>query len=153
MNVPIFDTFKYSGENLPNSSCHFLNRKSVFPQILHDSSLSLKINPLYFFSSNVIFFAPRRPMKVQIFETFEYLDRNSPTSCHFWKNKSPFLQILFHSSVSWDRTLLYFFNWNFKYFQQKEPIKVQIWWNFTWAVESCKVCTSMGSFCENHVKF
>ena len=29
-------------------------------------------------------------------------------------------------------TSLYLFSWSFIYFQQKEPIKVQIWWNFTW---------------------
>ena len=33
-------------------------------------------------------------------------------------------------------TALYFFSWNFVYFQQKEFIKVHIWWNFTWAVKS-----------------
>ena len=35
---PNFDTFECSGENLPNVSCHFPNRKSVFLQILHQSS-------------------------------------------------------------------------------------------------------------------
>ena len=35
------------------------------------------------------------------------------------------------------------FSWNFIYFQQ----------NFTWAVESLKFCTLMGSFCPNHIKF
>ena len=50
-----YDTFKYSGENLPNSSCHFPNHKSVFLQILHDSSVSWTITPLYFFGSNVIY--------------------------------------------------------------------------------------------------
>ena len=63
------------------------------------------------------------------FENFECSGQNSPNSCHFWNNKSVFLQILHHSSVSWDITPLYFFSWNFIYFQQKEPIKVQIWWN------------------------
>ena len=47
-----FDTFKCFDENLPNSSCHFPNHKSVFLQILHDSSVSWKITPLYFFSWN-----------------------------------------------------------------------------------------------------
>ena len=50
-------------------------------------------------------------------------------------------------------TPLYVFSWHCIYFQQKEPIKVQIWWNFTWAVKSLKYCTLMGSFCKNHVKF
>ena len=38
------------------------------------------------------------------------------------------------SFSSWDITPMYFFSLNVMYFQQKESIKVQIWWNFTWAV-------------------
>ena len=90
-------------------------------------------------------------MKLQIFETFDCSGQISPNSCHFWKNRSVFLQMLHQSSGSWDIIPQYFFSWNFIYF--KEPIKVQIWWNFTWAVESLKFCTLMGSFCPNHVQF
>ena len=50
---PNFDTFQCSGKNLINSSCYFSNHKSVFLQILHHSSLSWKITPLYFFRSNI----------------------------------------------------------------------------------------------------
>ena len=56
---PNFETFDCSGENLPNSSCHFPNYKSVFLQIFHDTLL-------YFFSSNIIYFARKRAIKVQI---------------------------------------------------------------------------------------
>ena len=63
---PNFDTFKCSGENLPNSSCHFPSNKSVFLQILHHSSVSWKITPLYFFSSNNIHFAQKKPIEVKI---------------------------------------------------------------------------------------
>ena len=63
---PNFDTFQCSGENLPNSSCHFPNHKSVFLQTLHHSSVSWKITPLYFFKSNVIYFAQNEPTKVEI---------------------------------------------------------------------------------------
>ena len=35
-----FDIFKCSDKNLLNSWCHFPNHKSVFLQILHDSSVS-----------------------------------------------------------------------------------------------------------------
>ena len=55
------------------------------------------------------------------------------------------------------------FSWNFTYFQLKEPIKVQIWWNFTKAIESLKFCSLMGfafihvdgifPFCQNHIGF
>ena len=34
------NTFECSGENLPNSSCHFPSSKSVFLQVLHHSSVS-----------------------------------------------------------------------------------------------------------------
>ena len=44
-----FDTFKCSDENFPN-------HKSIFLQILHDSSLSWNITLLYFFRSNVLYF-------------------------------------------------------------------------------------------------
>ena len=52
-----FETFKSSGENFPYSSCHFLNHKSVFLQILHHHSVSWKITPLYSFKSNIKYFA------------------------------------------------------------------------------------------------
>ena len=45
------------------------------------------------------------------------------------------------------------FQLKFICFQQKESIKVQIWSNLTWAVESLKFCTVTGSFCPNHTKF
>ena len=122
-----FDTCKCSGENFSNSSCHFPNHNSVFLQILHDSSVSWKITPLYFFRPNVLYFTRKGPIKVQIVETFEWSDH--------------------HSSVSWDITPLYFFSSNYIYFQQKEPIKIQIWWNFTRAVKSLKFCFLMGFLC------
>ena len=150
-----FNTFKCSDESLPNSSCDSPNHKSAFLHILHDSLVSWKITPLYFFWSKVMYesYAQEGSIRVQIFETFECSDKNLPNSCHFWNNKLVFLQILHHSWVSWDITLLNFFSWNFIYFQQKERIKVQIWWKFTWAIKNLKFCTLMGSFGKNHIKF
>ena len=122
-----FDTFECSGENLQNSSCHFPSNKSVFLQILHHSSMSWKITPLYFFSSNNIYFAQKEPIKMTIFETFEWSGQILLNSlCQFWKNKSIPLQILYLSSVSWKITSLYFFSWVNIYFAPKKPIKVQI---------------------------
>ena len=37
---PTFETFECPGEKLPNSSCHFPNRNSVFLRILHHSSVA-----------------------------------------------------------------------------------------------------------------
>ena len=100
-----FDTFERSGENLSNSSWHFPSNKSVFLQILHHSSVSWKITPLYSFSSNDIYFAQKEPIKVKIFETFEYSGQNLSNSlCQFWNEKT----ILCPSSVSWKITPLYF---------------------------------------------
>ena len=126
-----FDTFKCSGENLQNSSCHFPSNKSVFLQILHHSSMSWKITPLYFFSSNNIYFAQNEPIKVKIFETFECSGQNlSNFLCQFWNNKSIPLQILHPSSVLWKITSLYFFSSNNIYFAEKEPIKMTIFETF-----------------------
>ena len=63
---PNFDNFNCSGENFPNFSCHFLSNKSVFLQILCPLSVSWKIDSLYLFSSNNIYFAPKEPIKVRI---------------------------------------------------------------------------------------
>ena len=67
-------------ENLPNSPCHFWKHKSVFLQILHQSSVSSNITLLYFFSSSIIYFGQKEPIKVQIFEKFECSGLNS-SSC------------------------------------------------------------------------
>ena len=117
IKVQIFEIFEYSVENLPNPSCYFPNKKLVFLQIWHDYLVSWKTTPLYFVRSKVIYFTRKGPIKVQILQTFGCSDQNSSNSWHFWNYKSVFLQILHQSSVSWDVTALYFFSWNFIYFQ------------------------------------
>ena len=125
------DTFECSGENLQNSSCHFPSNKSVFLQILHHSSMSWKITSMYFFSSNNIYFAQKEPIKVKMFETFEWSGQNLWNSLYqFSNNKSIPLQILYPSSVSCKITPLYLFSSNNIYFAQKEPIKVNIFETF-----------------------
>ena len=62
-----FETSVCTGENLPNPSCYFPNHESVFLQILHHTKMSWIISPLYFFRSNVIYFAQKGPIKVQFF--------------------------------------------------------------------------------------
>ena len=99
---PNLKTFECSGENLPNSWCYFSNYKLVFLQILHHSSVLWNINPLYLFSSSIIHFVQKEPIKVQIFETFECSGQNLWNSpCQFWNHESIPLQILHHSSLSW----------------------------------------------------
>ena len=127
MFIYIFEIFKCSGQNLTNSLCQFWNDKSVPLQIFHHSSFSWKITPLYFFNSNNINFFPKEPIKVKIFETCECSGQNLSNSlCQFcYENLIP-LQILHHSSVSLNRTPLYFLSSNNLYFAQKEPIKVKL---------------------------
>ena len=108
--MKIFGTFfECSGQNLSNFLCQFWNDNSIPLQILYLSSVSWKITPLYFFSSNNTYFAQKEPIKVKIFETFECSS-----------------QILCLSSVSWKICPLYFFSSNNIYFAQKEPIKMKI---------------------------
>ena len=124
---PSFKSFKCSGENLPNLSCHFSNHESVFVQNLHNSSVSWKITPLYFCSSNNIYLAQKEPINAKIFETFECSGQNLPHSlCQFWNDKLIPLGILHHSSCSWHVTPLCIFGSYFFYFGWKDPIKVPI---------------------------
>ena len=59
-----------------------------------------------------------------------------------------------HSSMSWDITLLYFFSWNFIWFLQKEPIKVQNFRKILIAqIKFPQICTLIGSFCWKYIKF
>ena len=94
---PNFETFKCSGENFPDCLCYFWKPKSVFLQILHQSSVPSNITPLYFFSLNIIYFGQRQPSKAQIFEIFECSDQNSSNSSY---------QFLHHPSLSWHITHL-----------------------------------------------
>ena len=146
-----FDTFKCSDENFPNSSSHFPNHKSFF-----FSELAWLFRLFNNFS--VIFLVKR-------YILFTKGTNQSPgfldylvlgTNFKFFallKKKSFFPQILHHSLVYWDITPLYLFSWNFIYFQQKEPIIVKSWQNFTWAVKSLTFCALVCSFCKNHIKF
>ena len=185
-----FDTLKCCGENLPNFSCLFSNHWSVFLQNLHNFSVSWKITPLYFCSSNNIYKEPIKKKKLTFrvlrsnfvkfmsilkrqvssssifvsffiimthnstvnlklihfllwrkgsyqssnFDTFKCSGENlQSSSCHFPSNKSVFLQILHHSSISWKITPLYFFSSKNTYFAQKESIKMKIFETFEYS--------------------
>ena len=80
IKVKIFETFEHSGQNLSNFLCKFLNDKSIPLEILHPSSVSWKITPLYFFSSNNIYFAQKEHIKMKICETFKCSGQNSSNS-------------------------------------------------------------------------
>ena len=65
-----FDTFKCSGETLPNFSCLFSNHWSVFLQNFHNSSVSSKITPLYFCSSKIYTLVTKSQLKQNFFLAF-----------------------------------------------------------------------------------
>ena len=102
---PNFETFKISGNSFSNSSGEFWKHKSFFHKIMHQYSVPTNITPLYIFSSDIIYFGQKHPIKVKIFEIFECSVQNSSkSSCHFWTDKSVALQFLHHSSLSWHIT-------------------------------------------------
>ena len=138
--------FEYLGQNLSNYLCQFLNDKLIPLQVLHPSSVSWKISPLYYFSSNNIYFAEKEPIKVEIFETFKCSGQNLSNSlCQFWNDKSIPLHILYSSSFSWKITPLYFFRAINIYFAQKEHIKMRFFETFK--------CSGQNSSNSWHVKF
>ena len=109
----------------------FWNNKSISLQILYPSSVSWKITPLYFFSSNNIYFAQKEPIKMNIFETFECSGENfSNLLSPYWNDKLNPLQILRLSLVSWNIIPLFFFSSSNIYFAKKEPIKMTIFETF-----------------------
>ena len=97
ITVRIFKTFECSGQNLSNSLCQFWNSKSIPLRILYPSWVSLKITPLFFFSSNTRCYAQKEHIKKNIIEAFECSGQNLlNSSCQFWNDKSIPLQILHH---------------------------------------------------------
>ena len=111
IKMKILETFECSGQNLSNFLCQFWNDKSIPLQILYLSSVSWKIIPLYFFSSNNIYFPQKEPIKMKIFETFTCSGQNLSNSlCQFWNDESIPLQILYPSSFLWKIIPLFFFS-------------------------------------------
>ena len=135
----IFENFECSGQILSNSLCQFWNES--FPlQVLYPYSVSWKIIPLYFFSSNNTYFAQKEHIKINFFETFKCLGQNSPNSwCQFWNDKSFPLQILHHSSLSWHITPLRILSSYFSYFGLKDAIIIPILRLYIALVKICHI--------------
>ena len=119
--------FECSGQNLSNSTCQSWNDKSISLQIWYLSSVSWKITPLYFFSSNKIYFAQKELIKMKIFETFKCLGQNlSNSSCQRWHDKLVPVQILCNYSLPWQITPPWILSSCFSKFGLKDPIKIPI---------------------------
>ena len=108
---------------MPYSSCHFPNDKSVFLQIWHHSSVTWKITSLYFFRSNVLYFAQKKPIKVEI---------GVLRSKFSWNFASLFSVMRHKYSILFLAEILYTFSkrnlWKYKFSEiSREQSKV---WNF-----------------------
>ena len=128
---------------MPNSSCHFEKHKSVFLQILHQSSVPSNITLLYIFSSNIIYFGQKGPIKVQFFETFKCSGQNlSNFAANFWNNKFILLHICRHSPLSWHITPLSSVNFKLIHFllwiktSHQSP-------NFRYSIALVKICYTL----------
>ena len=67
--MKVFESFKCSGQILSNSLGQFWNDHSIPLQILYPSSISWKITPPWFFSSDNIYFPGKEPIKMKVLET------------------------------------------------------------------------------------
>ena len=127
MKVKLVETFGCSDQNFSSSLCQFWNYKLIPLQVLHSSSVSWKITPLYFFNSNDIYFAQKEPIKIKFFETFKSSGQTlSNSSCQLWHDKSVPLQILLNYSLPWQITPLWILSSYFSKFGLKDPIKIPI---------------------------
>ena len=114
----------------------FETARSGFIQIFHHCSVSWKITPLYFFSSNLIYFG-------KFTKSFmSYLKPQVSFSLNF---ASLFSVMKDNSSV--------LFSWSSIWFGQKKPIKEQNFKLSTAHVNFHQICTLIGSFCWKYIKF
>ena len=119
--MEIFETFECSGQDLSNS-LRQLDSSPNFVSLFNFMNSSAR-----FFSSNSIYFAQKEHIKMKIFEPFKCSDQNlSNSSCQLWNDKSIPLQILHHSSLSWQITPLWILSSYFFKFGLKDPIKIPI---------------------------
>ena len=100
-----FDIFKCPDENLSNSSRRFPNHRSVFLQILHDSSVSWNIR-LCTFLGQAFYTLPKGTNQSENFLDFLVLESKFTNFLSFLKQKvsfssnaAPFFCIMRHSST------------------------------------------------------
>ena len=116
-------------------------------------SVSWKITPLYFFSSNLIYFEQKYPIEVKFSNFWVVGWKFTRFRMSYLKPKVNFSLNLHQSSLSWEMTLLYFLSWNIIWFEQKEPIKVQDFRLLTAHVKFHRICTLIDFFHWMYIKF
>ena len=120
---PHFETYKCSGENLPNSLCYFPNQKLVFLQILQHCLMSWKIHPLDFFRSKI---TRKDQSKCKLLELLSAWIKIHQMLVIFETTNQFSFNFIYQSWVPLNITSLYFLSLSIIYFDQKQPIKVQI---------------------------
>ena len=120
--------------------------KSGFIQMLHQCSVSLKINPLYFCSSNLVCFGQKEPIEKK--------------SSDFWVVGWKFSKLLMSylkPHVSFSLNLVSLFSVmrdnSYIWFRQKKPIKVQSFRLSIAHVKLQQICYLIGSCCWRYIKF
>ena len=118
IKMKIFEIFKCSGQILLNSLCQFWNDESIPLQIFYPSSVLWRITPLYFFSSNIIYYAQKEHIKMKMSESFKCSGQNSSEflmSILKWQvnsssNFASFFNVMTHN-FSVDFKLTFFLLW------------------------------------------
>ena len=125
----------------------FETTRSGFIQILHHYSVSWKITPLYFFSSNLIYLGQKLlDFWVVGWKFTKFLMPYLKPQVSFSLNSASLFNVMRDS-------LLYFFSWNFIWFLQKEPTTEQNVSLLTAQVKFYQICTLIGYLCWKYVKF
>ena len=90
----------------------FFKFASPFSVMTHNSS--------EIFIWNITFFGPKKPISVTLFKLLSVLMKLHPIPhAIFETTRSEFIQFLYHCSIAWKITPLYFFSSNLIYFGQK----------------------------------
>ena len=113
----------------------FETTRSGFLQILHHCSVSWRITPLYFFSSNLIYFEQIGHWS-EIFRLLSGWVKIHQIPYVIFETTSFFLKTLHHSSMSWRYVFCTFVAKTLYYFYKRSPPQYKVsdvwllWWNF-----------------------
>ena len=143
--MEVLDTCECSGQ-ISSTPCHFCNRRSVFPQILHQSWGLWDITPLYILAKTL--YTLRSLPKYLV--TF-YVSSWQPEILHF-----DGLLVSKSCKVSVKKVQKSYLSWHWTVIQILKKISLfvwETWWILTWAVKNLKICTLMGYFYQKYVTF
>ena len=134
MKVQIFETFECSGQNSPNS-CLFWNNISFFFKfyINLQSHGSWRLLMMMNCFCGMVDRRKAEPnFQPGLLSEILTITNLRHAASRIWTCAEPVFRLRWMKLCSSDNHYtMYFFSLSFIYFQQKESIKVQSWWNFT----------------------